>query len=283
MDKYLKNPFFLRSQEFFSIFFRAIKICNGYWIRNFSQSIRQLFVRVFKANYTIPILCLLIILTSCNDNKNTINIAVASNFESTLKTIIKHYKTHKPNVNINIIPGSSGVLANQISNSAPYDLFLSADEKKPKFLFKQLKLSHPPQIYAIGKLALWIPSIDNTERCIDKLKDMDTLVIANPKTAPYGAVAKIILEKHKIQVKKIIYASNISQSFLYTKDAYAQAGFVAYSMLKGYKQGCQQLFEHRALSQSMLLINKKGKDIYDFILSKKIQLLIEKSGYNTLN
>lgn len=221
------------------------------------------------------------LLTSCHENKSTFNIAVASNFESTLKEIVKRYKATHSNVNINIIPGSSGVLANQISNHAPYDIFLSADVNKPEILFKQLKLKHPPQTYAIGKLALWIPTADNASRCIDKLKGLETLVIANPKTAPYGTVAEIILHKHQLKIKKIIHASNISQSFLYTKDAYAQAGFVAYSMLKKQTQGCQQIFEHRALSQNMLLINDTAKEIYDFILSEKIQLLIADSGYNT--
>lgn len=253
-----------------------------HWVVDFSQPLNQLLKRLAKANYPILIFCLSVLLTSCGEGKNTINIAVASNFESTLKEIVKRYQSTYPNVNINIIPGSSGVLANQISNNAPYDIFLSADDKKPKFLFKQLKLTHPPQIYAVGKLALWIPSVDSTKRCIDILSNINTLVIANPKTAPYGAVASIILDKHTIQIKKIIHASNISQSFLYTKDGYAQAGFVAYSMLKGNQQGCQQLFDHRALSQGMLLIDDKAKGIYDFILSEKIQIFIEKSGYNSV-
>jgi len=225
----------------------------------------------------------IILFPSCAEEKPVINIAVASNFENTLEKIITQYQTMHPNTNINLIAGSSGVLANQIVNDAPYDLFLSADVQKAEYIYQQNQSLNKPDIYAIGKLALWIPLIDNTKKCIKRLNEIDTLVIANPKTAPYGSVAAIIMGKHDIKVKKLVHAANISQSFLYTRDKFAQAGFVAYSMLKGNSQGCQQIFEHRALSQAMVLLDNKAKGIYQYILSDEIQLLIYNSGYNTTN
>ena len=233
---------------------------------------------------TIPTILLgfiILIVSSCSDTKPVINIAVASNFENTLKKIIVKYKASHPNININLIAGSSGVLANQIVNDAPYDLFLSADVNKAEYVFQQRQLLNEPKIYAIGKLALWIPLFENSRKCIDRLNEVETLVIANPKTAPYGSVAAIIMDKHQIKVKKLVHAANISQSFLYTKDKFVQAGFVAYSMLKGNKQGCHQIFEHRSLSQSMILLDNKAKHIYQYILSNEIQLFISNSGYNT--
>ncbi len=238
-----------------------------------------------KANYPKAILFgLIFVITACTPNKPTINIAVASNFESTLKIIVKQYKIKHPelNVNINIIPGSSGVLANQIFNQAPFDLFLSADIKKTTHIHNKQPNLHAPVVYAIGQLALWIPEMDNSTRCIERLNQVKTLIIANPKTAPYGTVAEIIMKKHQIKVKKLIQAANISQSFLYVRDQLVEAGFVAYSMLKDTKQGCQQIFQHRELSQAMILLDDKAKGIYDYILSKEIQSLIQDSGYNTL-
>ncbi len=222
-------------------------------------------------------------LTSCNDTKDTINIAVASNFEKTLKVIVKRFKEKHPDRNINVISGASGVLTNQILNNAPFDLFLSADTKKPQFIYNKNPSLTKAVVYAVGQLALWIPESKERNRCINVLRKVETLVIANPKTAPYGAVSEKILTNHVIKIEKTIHAANIAQSYLYTKNHYAEAGFVAYSMLKGNDEGCQQIFQHQELSQSMILLTDKAKGIYDFILSGEIQKLIEESGYNTVN
>ncbi|MBL4660673.1 MAG: molybdate ABC transporter substrate-binding protein [Alcanivoracaceae bacterium] len=230
-------------------------------------------------------LFLLFFITACSDKTNTLNIAVASNFEKTLQSIVKQYqKINKDPENpltINIIPGSSGILANQISNNAPFDLFLSADTSKAQFLFEKKKLTHLPEVYAIGNLALWIPEQNSQGDCLKKLSSINTLAIANPNTAPYGSLAAKIINKNNIHVAKIIYTANISQAYLYTKDNLAQAGFIAYSMLEKDAKGCIQVFQDSTLSQSMLLLNKKAEKLYHFILSKKIQNLIHDSGYNT--
>ncbi len=221
-------------------------------------------------------------LSSCNSQKEVANIAVASNFEKTLKVIVKRFKKKHPESNVNIISGASGVLTNQILNKAPFDLFLSADIKKPQIIYNKTPSLIKPVVYAVGQLALWIPESKERNRCINVLSKVETLVIANPKTAPYGAVSEKILSKHSINIEKTIHAANIAQSFLYTKNKFAEAGFVAYSMLKGNGEGCQQIFQHRELSQSMILLDEKAKDIYHFILSEEIQKLIEESGYNTM-
>ena len=229
-------------------------------------------------------ICLLFFITACSDKTNTLNIAVASNFEKTLQQIVKQYQqTNKETENpltINIIPGSSGVLANQISNNAPFDLFLSADINKAQFVFEKMQLTRLPEIYAIGNLALWIPKQNSQVDCLKKLSSINTLAIANPNTAPYGSLAAKIIDNNNVYVEKTIHVANISQAYLYTKDNLSQAGFVAYSMLEKNAKGCIQIFQDNTLSQSMLLLNKKAEKLYHFILSKKIQALIKNSGYN---
>jgi molybdate transport system substrate-binding protein len=232
-------------------------------------------------------LLMLYSLCACQQQHEGLNIAVASNFESTLKQIIKHYRLSNPDQQINIIAGSSGVLSNQIINNAPYDLFLSADSSKTDYIYQQRKLTHKPQIYAIGQLALWIPTQDPTQdqghECLQYLHSIETLAVANPKTAPYGAMAAKIIEKYNIKVAKILELGNASQAFLYTQDNLAQAGFVAKSMLTAGSSGCIQIFADDSLSQSMLLLSDDASQLFQFILSKKIQTLIKNSGYNTLN
>ena len=225
--------------------------------------------------------CIVFFLPSCSEDKNTINIAVASNFEKTLEHIVRLYQQQGNNdVNINIIAASSGVLSSQILNNAPFDLFLSADNEKPQLLKTKLGINNQVSVYAIGKLALWIPDSIKNSQCLEQLKTITTLAIANPKTAPYGKLAFEIIKQNNIKVEKIIQTSSVSQTYIYTFDRLTQAGFVPYPMLDSTNKGCIQIFEDNQLSQSILLLNNKAKDIQLFILSDEIQNLIKESGYN---
>ena len=236
--------------------------------------------KYIKKPSAILLLCGLFLL-SCSEKKTTINIAVASNFEKTLKQIVKIYQNQNndDDVTINIIAASSGVLSSQIINNAPFDLFLSADSEKPLFLQQKLNSPNQATVYAIGQLALWIPDSKSNSNCIEQLKSIETLAIANPKTAPYGKVAFEIIQKNNIVINKIINTASVSQAYLYTQDKLSQAGFVAYPMLNADSKGCIQIFQDNQLSQSILLINDKAKGFHDFMLSKQIQKLIVKSGY----
>jgi molybdate transport system substrate-binding protein len=217
-------------------------------------------------------------LSACSQQQSTINIAVASNFEQTLKKIIEKYP--EKNLKINIIPGSSGTLTNQILNNAPYDLFLSADTDKPQLIFQKLKLKIKPKVYATGQLVLWIPNAKGTN-CLQQLPQIKTLAIANPKTAPYGKATQNLLNSNAITVEKIIQTSNASNAYLYSKDQLTQAGFVPYSMVKKETKGCIQVFKDLELKQSMILLNDKAKSFYNHMQSADTQGLIESLGYTS--
>ncbi len=231
-----------------------------------------------KIRHTFLTLFFAFILCSCQDKKPTINIAVASNFESTLKLIVGNFKSQNKAVDINIISSSSGVLANQILNDAPYDLFMSADKLKPEIIYSKLNLKIKPQEYAIGKLALWIPN-SSGQQCIQKLHTLKTLAIANPKIAPYGKVAQTILDHNNIKIEKHIQTSNATQAFIYIKDKLTEGGFAPYSLVKGQENGCIEIFEDKELSQYMLLLDPIAADLYDYILTDKVRKLIKTSGY----
>jgi molybdenum ABC transporter molybdate-binding protein len=252
------------------------------------QPINQIYYTQYKQRILITIstvkvfsyLLLILLLSACNNQKQSINIAVASNFEVTLKQIIKLYQKQHNTFDINIIPGSSGMLANQIINKAPFDLFLSADTEKADIVYQQANLTLKPQTYAIGQLTLWIPLGIPNSHCLEQLKTVNTLVIANPKTAPYGSLADKIIKQQSIQVNKVIQSANILQSYLLTKEKFVEAGFVANSQITSADIGCRQVFLDNTLKQSMVLLSDDAKEFHNFILSDEIQIFIAKSGYN---
>ena len=125
--------------------------------------------------------------------------------------------------------GSSGTLARQIENGAPFDVYLSADEKLAANLAAK-KFVVDPKVYAIGRLVLW--SADGQFRSIEKLKSNQVrhIAIANPAHAPYGRAAKEALEKlgvWKFLEPKIVYGENVRQAFEMARSGNADIAIVA--------------------------------------------------------
>jgi len=90
-----------------------------------------------------------------------------------------------------VIVGSTGKLANQIINGAPFDVFMAADRRRPQQLVDRgLALAASEQIYAVGELGLWWPNGPGTP-ALDALATLEprSVCVANPAFAPYGEVA----------------------------------------------------------------------------------------------
>ncbi|MFN7923659.1 MAG: molybdate ABC transporter substrate-binding protein [Bryobacteraceae bacterium] len=139
-------------------------------------------------------------------------------------------------VAVRFVFGSSGQLAQQIRQGAPYDVFLSANERYARDLEKEGVLS-PGTLkeYARGRVALWSPA--------GKLKSLDELAapavrhvaIANPVHAPYGAAAKQILERRNLWAAlsgRIVFAENVRQAAQFAESGNADAGLVAWALVK---------------------------------------------------
>ena len=83
------------------------------------------------------------------------------------------------------------MLARQIEQGAPYDVFLSANERFVADLAKSGRLvPDSVRVYAYGRLGLW--SKDGSVKRLEQLRDRRVvhLAIANPAHAPYGAAAR---------------------------------------------------------------------------------------------
>ena len=74
-----------------------------------------------------------------------------------LKEIVTQFERQTGN-KVKLSLGSSGTFLSQISNGAPFDVFLSADIEYPKELEKD-GLAEPNSlfIYAVGRTVIWVP------------------------------------------------------------------------------------------------------------------------------
>ena len=132
---------------------------------------------------------------------------------------------------------SSGSLARQIENGAPFDVFLSASDQYVRDLAAAGHVEGSSLIvYAQGRIALW--SADGTVRTLANLTkgSVKHLAIANPDHAPYGLAARQALERQglwKPLSSKLVYGENVRQALQYAESRNADAVITSWTLLKG--------------------------------------------------
>ena len=167
----------------------------------------------------------------------TLRIAAASDLQFVLPELAAQYEKQS-GAKLAVTYGSSGNLFAQIQNGAPFDLLFSADISYPgKLLAAHLADSGSIQVYAIGRLVLWLPP-DSPLGPAGGLKILldpriQKIAIANPEHAPYGHAAVAALQRAGLynQLKpKLVLGENISQAAQFVQSGSAQAGFLALSL-----------------------------------------------------
>jgi molybdate transport system substrate-binding protein len=169
-----------------------------------------------------------------------VQVAVAANFTAPMKQIAAEFEKDTGHKAL-LAFGATGKFYAQISNGAPFEVLLSADDETPAKLEKEL-LTMPGTrfTYAIGKLVLWSASEAYVDDQGDVLKksDFKHLALANPKTAPYGAAAIATMKQlgvlESIQ-PKLVQGENIAQTHQFVATGNAELGFVALSQV--FKDG----------------------------------------------
>jgi molybdate transport system substrate-binding protein len=168
----------------------------------------------------------------------SISIAAASDTKFALDDLIATFQKDHPEVKVQATYGSSGNFYAQLSQRAPFDLFLSADIRYPNQLI-EAGLAAPDSkfMYAAGKLVLWVPTnsglVPSKGIEILKYSSVKKIAIANPEHAPYGKAAVAAMQKLGVYdaVKpKLVYAENIAQAAQFVESGAADAGLIALSL-----------------------------------------------------
>jgi molybdate transport system substrate-binding protein len=167
----------------------------------------------------------------------TLRIAAAADLQYALTDLAAQYEK-QTGAKLAINYGSSGNFFAQIQNGAPFDLFFSADLDYPKKLTDAgFAESDSLQIYAAGRLALWLPPdspLDPTTGLKILLDPrIQKIAIANPEHAPYGRAAVAALQNAGLYdhlKSKLVFGENISQAAQFVQSGSAQAGLIALSL-----------------------------------------------------
>jgi len=223
----------------------------------------------------------------------TVNAAVAANFTKVATDIAAKYQAKTGN-EVKLSFGSTGALYTQITQAAPFDVFLSADDKRTKTAIKDgFGVDGTEFTYAIGKVVLYSPTIDVTKGDdVLKANAFQHISIADPKAAPYGAAGMAVLDKLGLTdavTPKIVTAENITQAQQFVDSGSAEIGFVALSQVVG-KPATQVWLPPQAdypvIAQNAVLLkggadNQAAKDSLDYLKSDEAGALIKAAGYET--
>lgn len=204
----------------------------------------------------------------------TLHVAVASNFTFPMKQIARHFR-QETGIELITSSGSTGTLYAQISNGAPFDVFLSADAIRPMLLVeKGLAVKESLMTYMYGQLILWgndrqTADDNNPDGCLARLKQSGRLAIANPRTAPYGLAAMESLQKLGLWEKikpRIVYGNNIVHTFQFVDTGNADFGIVAlseYLRLAKDRPGCTWRIPgkyHAPIKQKAVILKRAEKN-----------------------
>lgn len=222
-------------------------------------------------------------------------IAVAANFKHAADELEADFETRTGH-QIVLTAGSTGKLYAQIVNGAPFDIFLAADQDRPRLLEERNATVEGSRFtYATGRLALWSAGashLNADSAAVLNGGEFRRLAIANPDLAPYGAAAKQVLQKLGLWdalQSKIVMGENITQSFTFVATGNAELGFVALSSVMELHDNTGAYWEpppefYPAIRQDAVLLkrakdNKAAQDFLTYLESADARVIIAGLGY----
>ena len=222
-----------------------------------------------------------------------INVAVAANFTEPAKEIAALFERKTGN-KVVFSFGASGQFYTQITQDAPFQVFLSADQERPeKAVSEGFAVPGSRFTYAVGKLVLWSRD-PNLVKGESTLKDgtFTKIAIANPVAAPYGTAAietMKALHVYDALQAKIVQGNSIAQTFQFIDTGNAELGFVALSQVIERKEGSRWLVPgnlYSAIKQDAVLLKKganveAAKAFLKFLKGPEAAAIESKFGYGT--
>lgn len=224
-----------------------------------------------------------------------VQVAVAANFVPPFKEIATAFQKATGHT-AQLSAGSTGKFYAQIKNGAPFDVFFSADDERPKLLEEEgLGVKGSRFTYAVGRLVLWSPNPELIKG--EETLRSDTfkhLAMANPKTAPYGTAAMQVMMKLKVWdllQPKIVQGENLGQTSGFIDSGNAELGFLALSqVLDPALKGRGSRWDvptslHDPIAQDVVLLTKgqnnpAAKALMEFVRGAEGLQIIERYGYD---
>ncbi len=218
-----------------------------------------------------------------------VNVGVAANFTAVAEELATMFEAETGH-EVELSFGATGQLYTQITQAAPFGVFLAADTARPeKAIAEGFAVEGSFFVYAEGRLVLYGPGRDLSDGKAALESEFSKIAIADPQAAPYGKAAVETLTAlglYEALEPKVVWGENISQTLQFIETANAELGFVAASQVLG--KGDQWLVPadlHAPIAQGAVLL-KEGENnpaaiaFVAFLKSDAAVAVIEKAGYS---
>ena len=229
---------------------------------------------------------------ACSKSGHKVRVAAAADLARAFTELGTEFKS-RTGITLELEFGSSGLLAKQIEQGAPFALFAAANREYVDQVVKSGHCdgatAHP---YARGRIVVWTPAGVKAPAALSDLADVrfHKIAIANPEHAPYGRAAKEALDKAGVwaQVQdRIVLGENVQATMLYARDHNADAAIVALSLAVVTDGGAFLPIDptlHAPLDQAMVVCGggddaKAAKQFAEFVSSRDGREVMTRYGF----
>lgn len=181
-------------------------------------------------------LCIVLALAACKPPARApLRVAAAADLSLAFAELGKAYEaeTGQP---VTFSFGSTGLLAKQIIQGAPFDVFAAANVSFADDVIKGGACAADSiSLYARGRIVVWVKKNQKVPQSVKELGDAHyvRVAIANPDHAPYGRAAMQALTAAGVAdtIKpKLVYGENVQQALQFAQLGNAEAAIVALSL-----------------------------------------------------
>jgi molybdate transport system substrate-binding protein len=225
-------------------------------------------------------------------------VAAASDLKFAAEEVAQAF-TKQTGARVTLVFGSSGNLTRQLTDGAPFEMFMSADEG---FVFRLADAGLTRDrgaLYAIGRLVLFAPhgsplKVDdrlNGLRALVTSGGLKRLAIANPAHAPYGRAAEAVLRGKNLWdavQPSLVLGDTVSQAAQFAATGNAAGGIIAQSLVVAPPLRDAGTFallparDHPPLRQRMVLMKRAGATaarFYEFMQQPAAREIMSRYGF----
>lgn len=222
-----------------------------------------------------------------------ITVFAAASLTNAMEDISAAYKVEHKESNIVFSFASSSVLAKQIEQGAPADIFMSADQKWMTYLTER-DLAKNPEDLLKNSLVLIAPIDSSLNQVnINKNTNWDAILpkgeriaVGDPAHVPAGLYAKESLTNLGVYAKlepQLAPASNVRDALMLVERNEATLGIVYSTDAKVSDKvkiiGTFPAETFAAIDYPIALLKPEAKDFYQYLKSAPAKTIFEKYGF----
>jgi molybdate transport system substrate-binding protein len=232
-----------------------------------------------------------VVFSGCKSKPVALRVAAASDLFRVLPVLLEAMPRPDNAPPPVITFGSTGKLALQIEQGAPFDVFLAAHERYLDGLeSKGLLVAGTRKAFGLGRLSVVVPSPCRADgalpRRLEALRSehFRRIAIAHPDHAPYGLAAREALQKAGVfdeLSSRLVFADSVQHALSFVRTGNADVGIVARSLL-GPDEACAAPVDpalHQPIVQAGAVL-KSAKDPAK--AAEIVQLLVGEGGRRAL-